>query len=340
MRSLLLVVLLVLAGCRPAVRPVREHGGPLRVVTTTGLIGDLARQIGGADVRVRALMGPGVDPHVYKASEGDVLRMAEADLVLYHGLHLEGRMADLFERMNSLGWRTAAVTAPIPPDTLLHDPAIPGAHDPHVWFDVALWQQCARAVEDAFARLDPVHAAAYQARSAAYRARLDTLDAWVRAEVARIPPARRVLITAHDAFGYFGAAYGVRVVGLQGLSTATEAGTADVQRLAELLVTTGVPAVFVESSVSPRTIEAVVAAVRARGGTVRIGGSLYSDALGAPGSGADTYEGMVRANVRALVDALGVPATALHVAPLPPPPPTEALARTRRVVPASTFAAL
>ncbi|HYE57552.1 MAG TPA: zinc ABC transporter substrate-binding protein, partial [Rhodothermales bacterium] len=274
MRPFLLALLLVLAGCRPAVRPVREHGGPLRVVATTSLIGDLARQIGGPSVAVEALMGPGVDPHVYKASEGDVLRMADADLVLYHGLHLEGRMADLFERMNDLGWRTAAVTRTIPVDTLHHAPSMPGAHDPHVWFDVRLWQRCAQTVEDAFVALDPSQANAYRARGTAYRARLDTLDAWVRAEIARIPPPRRVLITAHDAFGYFGAAYGVRVVGLQGLSTATEAGTADVQRLANLLVTTGVPAVFVESSVSPRTIEAVVAAVRARGGQVRIGGSL------------------------------------------------------------------
>ncbi len=308
LRCCLLIVLAAacaVAGCRPAGPRVREAGVPLRVVATTGIVGDLARQIGGRDVRVEALMGPGVDPHLYKASEGDVLRMASADLVLYQGLHLEGRMADVFARMNELGWTTAAAAGSIPVRLLRHDPATPEAHDPHVWFDVALWRLAARAVADALARADPPAAAAYRHRADSLDARMALLDAWIRTRIATVAPERRVLVTAHDAFAYFGAAYGVRVQGLQGLSTTTEAGTADVQRLAARLADERIPAVFVESSVPRRTLDAVVEAARARGADVRIGGSLYSDALGGPGSGADTYDAMVRANVNTIVAALG-----------------------------------
>ena len=305
---LALALLLTLAGCRPVgqgVIPPDLATRPIRVVATTGMVADMVREVGGPRVAVRALMGPGVDPHLYKASEGDVLRMAEADLVVYSGLHLEGRMADLFERMGALGRRTLAVTDAMPPERLHDAPGTPGVHDPHVWFDVSLWRASAPLVARTLAALDPAHAADYARRADAYGARLDALDRDVAAEILRVPEPNRVLVTAHDAFGYFGARYGVRVVGLQGISTAAEAGTADVQRLAERLTRERIPAIFVESSVPRRTLDAVVAAVRARGGTIRIGGSLYSDALGSPGSGADTYEGMVRTNVRTITSALG-----------------------------------
>lgn len=298
--------LLIVAACRisPAGLPPDLSGRPVRVVATTGIVADLVRQIGGPRVEVAALMGPGVDPHLYHASEGDVERLAAADLVVYNGLHLEGRMDELFARMREVGRRTVAVTSGLPEDSLRATTEFGGDHDPHVWFDVRLWRRAAATTAGALAALDTAHAAGYAERLATYEARLDSLDAWVRTQVATIAPERRVLVSAHDAFGYFGRAYGVAVEGLQGVSTASEAGTADVQALAAFIAGRRLPAVFVESSVSPRAIEAVKAAVEARGHAVRIGGSLYSDALGSPGSGADTYEGMVRANVRTLVEAL------------------------------------
>ena len=306
MRLALLLFPVLLAACRPVAsgtpEPISDR--PIRVVATTSIVADLARQIGGSRVEVEALMGPGVDPHLYQASEGDVQRMSSADLVLYNGLHLEGRMGEIFEGMQKMGRRTLAVAEALPNDSLIHSAQFASSHDPHVWNSPALWAAAAAAVAEMLSAIDPAHAADYQARLAAYRAELEGLDRWVRGQIARIPPSARVLVTAHDAFGYLGRTYGLEVEGLQGLSTAAEAGTADVQRLAELIATRRIPALFVESSVSPRSIEAVQAAVRARGFSVEIGGSLYSDALGGPASGADTYTGMMRANVQTIADAL------------------------------------
>ncbi len=299
---LLLLVLLLFAGCGPEAGTARGDLGErtVRVVTTTSMIADIARQVGGARVEVEGLMGPGVDPHLYKASEGDVRRMTDADVIFYNGLHLEGKMVDLLDRLD----QAAAVTDEIDRARLFSPPAFDGNYDPHVWMDVSMWAQAAEAVADRLAALDTAHASGYRARAEAYLARLDSLDAWVRAEVERVPESRRVLVTAHDAFGYFGRAYGFEVKGLQGISTATEAGTADVQNLAAFVAERQIPALFVESSVPARSIEAVRAAVRARGFEVEIGGNLYSDALGGEGSGADTYVGMIRHNVGTVVEAL------------------------------------
>jgi manganese/zinc/iron transport system substrate-binding protein len=289
-------------GCRPP-GGRRTADGRLRVVATTSLVADLVRCVGGDRVALSALMGPGIDPHLYRARESDVQRIADADLVLYNGLHLEARLGTVLERM---GGRipAAAVADGIPAGLLLAPPEFAGAHDPHVWFDVGLWSMAAAHVGAVLARHDPANAAAYEAATADYRRELEALHAWVLAQAARVPESRRVLITAHDAFNYFGRAYGFEVRGLQGISTATEAGTADVQALARFVADRRIPALFVESSVSPRTIEAVQAAVRARGFDVAIGGALYADALGGPGSPAGTYVGMVRTNVATIVAAL------------------------------------
>ena len=293
--------LFLLAGCgAPDERaPIGER--PVQVVATTGMVADLARVIGGDRVAVEALMGPGVDPHLYRASEGDVGRMTRADLILYNGFHLEGKMVDLLAR---LGDRAAAVAEGLDPSELLTPPEFEGNADPHVWMDVKLWQEATTATADALARVDPAHADGYRARAAAYRAEMDTLDAYVRRRVAEVPVGQRVLVTAHDAFNYFGRSYGFEVRGLQGISTATEAGTGDVQALARFVAEREIPALFVESSVSPRSIEAVRAAVRAQGHEVEIGGNLYADALGGAGSGAETYPAMIRANIDTIVDAL------------------------------------
>ncbi|HEU5102962.1 MAG TPA: zinc ABC transporter substrate-binding protein [Roseiflexaceae bacterium] len=276
---------------------------PILVVTTIGMITDIVKNVGGERVRVIGLMGPGVDPHLYKASEGDVTRLAEADVVFYGGLHLEAKMAEVFERMQGRV-TTVAVTDKIDRALLLAPPEFEGAYDPHVWFDVRFWMQAVESVRDTLVQLDPVNAGRYESNTRTYLAELQALHEYVTARAASVPPEQRVLITAHDAFNYFGRAYGFEVRGLQGISTATEAGTADVQGLAAFIAERKIRAIFVESSVPQRTIEAVQAAVRARGFDVQIGGQLFSDAMGNPGTPEGTYIGMVRYNIDTIVGAL------------------------------------
>src|SRR5690606_3467360 len=285
----LLLWLVVAGGCGAA-----EGGGggeltdrAVRAVATTSIVADLVREVGGDRVQVTGLMGPGVDPHLYRASEGDVRRMMDADIVFFNGLHLEGRMGELFEEMGSAGRPTVAVTDGIDPSLLLTPPEFEGAYDPHVWMDFSIWRRAVDRVAEALAELDPDHAAGYRERAEAYSSRLEELDGAVRERIAKVPPEQRVLVTAHDAFNYFGRAYGFEVRGLQGISTVAEAGTADVQELARFVAERQIPALFIETSVSARSIEAVLAAVQARGFDVRLGGNLYSDALGGPGSGAE-----------------------------------------------------
>lgn len=301
-----LLTLLLVAACAPVGGPGDPAGRadrPVRVVTTTSIIADAVKQVGGDRVEVTALMGPGVDPHLYKAREGDVLRLARADLVFYHGLHLEAKMADILAGMNR--WvPTYAVGTAVDPADLLYPEGSAGNPDPHIWFDVRLWMRVVAYIAEALAEHDPDYAPAYRARAEAYLRELAELDGWVREQVARIPPEQRVLVTAHDAFGYFARAYGFEVRGLQGISTVAEASIADVQELAEFIVQRRIRAVFIESSVPVRNIEAVQEAVRARGWEVRIGGELYSDSLGEPDGEAGTYVGMVRHNVRTIVEAL------------------------------------
>ncbi|MFW5904916.1 MAG: metal ABC transporter solute-binding protein, Zn/Mn family, partial [bacterium] len=259
--------------------------------------------VGGDRVRVTGLMGPGIDPHLYKASAGDVQRLGSADLILYNGLHLEAAMADVLARMDGRT-PTRAVAESIPEDLLLAPPEWEGQYDPHVWSDVGLWRYAVEAVRDALIEVDPEGDAEYRRSARALLDELEELDAWVRQEVERIPSELRVLVTAHDAFNYFGEAYGFEVEGLQGLSTVAEAGTGDVRRVAELVARRRIPAIFVETSIPRRTVEAVRAAVRARGFEVEVGGELFSDAMGDPGTEEGTYPGMIRHNVRTIVGAL------------------------------------
>ena len=300
-RGLAAAALVLLAACAPPEPPETE--GRLNIVATTGMVADVARNVGGSRVAVTSLMGPGVDPHLYKASEGDVRRLYRADVVFYSGLHLEARMGEVLEQMSSRA-RTVPIAQAVPRDRLLAPPEFEGAYDPHVWFDVAMWAVTVDTVARTLAAADPAHAAEYRANADRYRAELEALDRYVRQQAARVPAERRVLITAHDAFNYFGRAYGFQVRGLQGISTAAEAGTADVQALARFIAERRIPAVFVESSIPRRTIEAVQEAVAARGFRVEIGGSLHSDALGSPGTPEGTYGGMVRHNIDTLVGAL------------------------------------
>src|SRR5262245_22763739 len=300
---------LILSGtaCGPVkdghVRPDLS-GRPIRVVTTVGMITDIVERVGGERTQVQGLMGAGVDPHLYKASEGDILRLANADVVFYNGLHLEARMGKVFERMKG---RTlaVAVTENIPRERLLDwEEEAEGEYDPHVWFDVRLWMLAVERVRDALAEVDPAHASLYTANAARYLEELRELDRYVRARAAEVPSSQRALITAHDAFNYFGRAYDFEVRGLQGISTATEPGTVDVQDLAKFIADRRIAALFIESSVPIRNIEAVQAAVRARGFHVDIGGELFSDAMGEPGTPEGTYVSMVKHNIDTIVSAL------------------------------------
>lgn len=283
---------------------------PIKVVTTVGMIGDAVKNIGGDRVEVTSLMGPGVDPHLYKPTAGDVSDLEDADIIFYGGLELEGRMTDTFVKIARTGKPTFAVTESIPEELLRQPEEFEGKYDPHVWFDVTLWMYAVNEINTQLAAYSPDDAATFQANTDTYLAQLTELDQYVRDQIALIPEQSRVLITAHDAFGYFGQQYGMEVHGLQGTSTASEASAGDVQELTELIVTRQVRAIFVESSVPPATIEAVQAAVRDRGWEVAIGGQLFSDAMGQDGTPEGTYIGMVRYNVDTIVAALAADAAA------------------------------
>jgi manganese/zinc/iron transport system substrate-binding protein len=292
-------VALASAGC--AAPDAGTSTAPRPVLATTTVVADLVRQVAGDRIPVDCLMGPGIDPHSYKATPRDADRLARAPLVIASGLHLEGRLATLLER---LGDRVPVVMVAdrLPGDRLLEVGA--GRHDPHVWFDAALWARCAPVVAEALAAIDAAGAAGYRARAEAFAARLEALDAAARERIASIPAERRVLVTAHDAFRYFGRAYGIEVVGVQGTSTESEAGLGDLNRLVDMVVTRGIPAVFVETSVSDRNVEALREGAQARGHALSLGGRLYSDSLGAPGGDADTLEKALRANVETIVAGL------------------------------------
>jgi len=306
---LLVAVLLgvVATSCGPASSggpgAAYSKDNPADVVATIGMIADVAARVGGERVRVRSLMGAGVDPHLYKASPGDIRTLTGADLVLYNGLLLEGKMTDVLVRLAATK-PVVAVSERIPEERLMHTA---GAHehaDPHIWFDVSLWMLAAERIRDALIALDPAGKDMYTANAAAYLEELRALDAEVRTKVAAIPEAKRLLVTAHDAFGYFGRAYGIEVRGIQGISTEAEASLKDINTLVDDLVARKVPAVFVESSVPRKTIEALIEGAASRGHSLRIGGELFSDAMGAAGTAEGTYIGMVRHNVDAIAGAL------------------------------------
>lgn len=300
-----LVVMVILGSCAPNTKIVQKKEftpqNPMVVVTTIGMIADVTQRIGGERVQVTALMGPGIDPHLYKAKAGDVNRLDQADLILYSGLHLESKLGEILEQMAKTR-EVRAITTNIPLEKIME--IQPGVPDPHVWFDVMLWELGAQNILDTLVALDTPGEAYYRGRFAAYSQEMEDTDDYVRTQVAKVPQEKRILITAHDAFNYFGKAYGFEVIGLQGISTVDEAGTKDVSDLAEFIVKNKIPAIFVETSVSPKTIEAVKAAVASRGFLVRLGGTLYSDAMGNPGTPEGTYLGMVKHNIDTIVGAL------------------------------------
>lgn len=292
----------VVTGCGNSNNAAND--GRYKVVATTTLVADLVKSIGGEYVNVQGLMGPGVDPHLYKASAGDVKLMQNADMVVYNGLHLEGKMGDIFENIESSKKMILAVSKDIDESNFIDFVTNPGSSDPHIWFDVKLWKEAAKTVAEGLKKLDGEHASEFDANLEKYLGELDELEEYIHQRILEVPQENRVLITAHDAFNYFGNAYGFEVKGLQGISTASEAGTSDVSQLAKFIVERKIKAIFVESSVPRKSIEALQEAVKAQGFQVEIGGELYSDSTGDAGTGAETYIGTFKANIDTIVDAL------------------------------------
>lgn len=299
----LIVILATSTGCDPKAPPDASVDAKFRVVTTIGMITDIVKNVGGNRVEVIGLMGPGVDPHLYKASAGDVQKLNSASLIFYNGLHLESKMGDVLAKMSG-DTKPIAVTDAVDRSLLLTPPEYEGQYDPHLWFNVTLWMKVVVKVRDALSEFDPDNTVMYWSNAERYLAKLTELHQYVKSQVERVPLQQRVLVTAHDAFNYFGKGYGFEVHGLQGISTATEAGIADVQELATFIAERRIPAIFVESSVSSKSLEAVKAAVRSKGFDVEIGGELFSDAMGNPGTPEGTYIGMVRHNIDTIVKGL------------------------------------
>ncbi len=288
-----------------------EAASPIRVIATTTVVADLVEQVGGDLVVVESLMADGVDPHSYRATPRDIDRLVRADLIVANGLHLEGKLAELLERIGRKRPFVAVGNA-VPKNELLsigND-----LFDPHIWFDAKLWSYCPSAVAGALSQLDSKAALDYRQRAEKYSKNLLELDKNVKRKFKEIPPQRRVLITAHDAFRYFGRAYGLEVIGIQGTSTESEAGLADMNQLVELVVQRKIPAVFVETSVSDRNVTALIEGAAARGHIVRLGGRLYSDALGPVGGGGDTLERALRSNVDTIIGALRATNASQHIA--------------------------
>jgi manganese/zinc/iron transport system substrate-binding protein len=290
-----LIILLLMACSRASddPRPV--------VLVTNNILADAVRQVAGPDLRVEALMGAGTDPHLYKARFSDIRRIEEADIIFYNGLHLEGKLAEILDQMPD---RAIAVADVLSNAELMQSGEEESAIDPHIWFDASLWAKVVRGIGDQLSAFDPPNATSYQQRANEYATQLDLLHLEVDSLMSVIPAEHRILITAHDAFGYFGRAYNLEVRGLQGISTVSEYGIRDVSSLVDFVTERGIPAIFIESGIPPRSIESVIAGARQRGHRVVEGGMLYGDSLGGADEPGSTYIGMIRHNVNTIVKAL------------------------------------
>ncbi|WP_438424728.1 metal ABC transporter solute-binding protein, Zn/Mn family [Aquimarina macrocephali] len=300
-KLLLLLLVFTFFSCK---KEVKDKNQKLQVVTTTSMITDMVKNIGGDLIDVQGLMGSGVDPHLYKASEGDVSKLVNADVIFYNGLHLEGKLVEVFEKMKYQDINTIAIGESLDKNTLIGSDYFASNYDPHIWFSVENWKIITSFVIHKLTEIDPKNAEAFKINGKAYLAKLNELETTLKNTIATLPKEKRILVTAHDAFSYFGKAYDFNVVGLQGLSTATEAGVQDVQKLAKFIIEKKVKAIFVESSVPKRTIEALQAAVKSKNHEVAIGGTLFSDALGNAGTKEGTYIGMFEYNVNTIINAL------------------------------------
>lgn len=299
-QTIYLLIALLLVGCGEK----KEDNGILKVVTTTTMITDMVKNIGGDLIEVEGLMGSGVDPHLYKASEGDVTKLYNADVIFYNGLHLEGKLVDVFEKMDVQGKTTIAISDALDKSTLIGSDYFASNYDPHIWFDLSYWTQMINYTTDQLVKKNPENKIAFEKNRDTYLEKIAALKTELTTTINTLPKEQRILVTAHDAFNYYGRSFDFEVVGLQGLSTATEAGVKDVQRITQFIIKHKIKAVFVESSVPRRTVEALQAAVKAQDHEVEIGGELFSDALGSAGTEEGTYIGMYQHNVNTIVNAL------------------------------------
>ena len=294
----LCIGIIALNACKEKEKPKNEK---LHIVTTTGMLADGVKNLLGNTVKVTSLMGTGVDPHLYKATSNDLQLLQDADIIIYNGLHLEGKMSDILEKLKRKK-KVLAITDGLTKNEL----RLIGknTYDPHIWFDVVLWKKGWFYIADELSKQDSVLSITIQNNQIPFIQKLDSLNEWVNHEIATIPPNARVLVTAHDAFGYFGRAYTMEVIGLQGISTVSDFGLKDISSLVSLITKRKIKAVFIETSVSPKAIEAVVEGCKDKGHQIQIGKPLYSDAMGAEGTIEGTYEGMVKANVKNIVEGL------------------------------------
>ena len=297
--------LLVLAFCATSTLIGTARGASISIVTTTGMVTDLVRNVAGERAEVTGLMGAGVDPHLYKPTRSDIRRLMRADVIFYNGLLLEGKMTDSLIRAATSGKRVHAVTELLDASYLLTPEDFDGHDDPHVWMDPKAWSGAVEVVRDALIAADADGASIYRANADRYLKELAALDAYAAKVLATVPKTQRVLVTAHDAFNYFGRRFQYDVVGIQGISTESEAGVRDIERLVTLLVDRQVGAVFVESTVSERNVKALITGATARNHRVTIGGELFSDAMGTAGTYEGTYIGMIDHNVTTIARALG-----------------------------------
>ena len=297
----------VARGQGPDAPPRAAGAAPPRAVATVGMLGDMLRAVAGPELRAETLMGEGVDPHLYRPTRADIARLLAADAVFAIGHRLEGRMEDVFERLRAAGRTVVTVAEALPRATLRTHPAYPDSADPHIWMDPLLWAEAMAPLTEAVLALAPTLHEDVRGRGEQYRRTLERLDVYARRVLGAVPADRRILVTAHDAFGYFGARYGLQLQSLQGISTDSEASLARVEGLVTLLVTSRVPAIFAESSVPDRAVRALIEGAAARGHAVALGGTLFSDAMGRPGTYEGTYEGMLDHNITVIARALGSP---------------------------------
>ncbi len=302
--AIALMVCLAVASLQSCSAPSQMQG-QYTIVATTGMVADVARHVAGDRAEVIGLMGSGVDPHLYKPTRSDIDRLLGADVIFYNGLLLEGKMTDALIRAATAGRKVHAVTELLDEQYLLEPEEFAGLYDPHVWMDPAAWAKTVDVVRDKLIEHDPDGREEYEANAAAYAADVLKLDTYAKQVLESVPQSQRVLVTAHDAFNYFGRRFGYEVVGIQGISTESEAGVQDIEQLVDLLVQRQIKAVFVESTVSQRNIKALLAGAKARGHDVVIGGELFSDAMGTPGMYEGTYLGMIDHNVTTIARALG-----------------------------------
>ena len=299
---LLFFAVVLLVGCNDKNNEKAEADKPL-VVTTTGQVADAVKWIAGDHVEVKSLMGPGVDPHLYKATQGDLQVLEDADIIFYNGLELEGKMSDIFEKMKKEK-SVVAIGEAVPKEKILHDEAHPELFDPHIWFDIEVWKIAAQEITKTLTKEFSANKGQFEENENKFFQELDALNEWTKERINEIPKEQRVLVTAHDAFNYFGESNGMEVRGLQGLSTDAEYGLKDIQNIVNFLVEQNIKAVFIESSVSDKAMNAVIEGAKEKGHTIQIGGELYSDAMGAEGTEEGTYIGMYKHNVNTIVDSL------------------------------------